>query len=391
MQETWEIRQGDAMEQLRLMEPESVHCCITSPPYWGLRNYGVDGAYGLEPTLDEYIERMVEVFREVRRVLRKDGTLWLNLGDAYASNPSNGRGGGSTLDGGAPHLSGANRDGAGLKPKDLIGLPWRVAFALQADGWWLRSDIVWHKPNPMPESVTDRPTRAHEYVFLLSKSARYFYDADAIREPQSEGTLERFKDGRLHSTYNKVGGSARQKPDFTDSIPLGVMPDSKRNARTVWSIATQPYKGSHFATFPEKLVEPCILAGTSERGVCGVTGDPWEWVVERSTTGGHLGNDGADGNTRNGYGGQAKWDAYVSPTTTGWQPTCDHDAEPVPATVLDPFCGSGTTGVVALRHGRSFIGIDLNPEYIELARHRIVGDAPLFNMVSLSATSGYGP
>ena len=286
MNPAWDILQGDSTEVMRGMEPESVHCVVTSPPYWGLRNYGVDGAYGLEPTLDEYIERMVEVFREVRRVLRKDGSLWLNLGDRYAHGATkphsvmrHGMEHGSSAwslreQGTAPSL------GNGLKPKDLIRLPWRVAFALQADGWWLRPDILWHKPNPMPESVTDRPTRAHEYVFLLSKSARYFYDADAIREPQSEGTLERFKDGRLHSTYNKVGGSARQKPDFTDSIPLGVMPDSKRNARTVWSIATQGFPGAHFATFPEKLVEPCILAGTSERGVCGVTGDPWARVTE---------------------------------------------------------------------------------------------------------------
>ena len=350
------------------------------------------GTLGLEPTLELYVEHMVEVFREVRRVLRKDGTLWLNLGDAYASNPSNGRGGGSTLDGGAPHLSGANRDGAGLKPKDLIGLPWRVAFALQADGWYLRSDIVWHKPNPMPESVRDRPTRAHEYVFLLTKSARYFYDADAIREPWAASSVSRLQAGVPAATgwaSSPIYHGASLERDREASIDYREDSDKQSellsrgaNKRTVWSIATQPYKGSHFATFPEKLVEPCILAGTSERGVCGVTGDPWQRLVERSTTGGHLGNDGADGNTRNGYGGQAKWDAYVSPTTTGWQPTCDHDSEPVPATVLDPFCGSGTTGVVALRHGRSFIGIELNPEYIKLARKRIVADAPLLNTVA---------
>ena len=378
--QAWSIRQGNALERLREMPDESVHCVVTSPPYWGLRDYGVDGAYGLEPTLDEYIERMVEVFREVWRVLRKDGCLWLNLGDAYASNPSNGRGGGSTLGGGRPHLSGANRDGAGLKPKDLIGIPWRLAFALQADGWWLRSDIVWHKLNPMPESVRDRPTRAHEYVFLLTKSAKYFYDADAIRETQSEGTLERFKDGRLHSTYKKVGGSARQKPDFTDSIPLGVMPDSKRNARTVWSIATQGFPGAHFATFPEKLVEPCILAGTSEKGVCGKCGVPWERVVEVDGRRGASWHDHVD----DIVDGQSKSAPAptINRTTTGWQPTCDHDAEPVPATALDPFCGSGTTGVVALRDGRSFIGIELNPEYVEMARQRIIGDAPLLNVAA---------
>ena len=243
MNPTWDVLQGDCIEVMRGMESESVHCVVTSPPYFGLRNYGHwvmqavwgdlshfpesrryrgplhvfwlrwraaerggvfcryrccwIGCLGLEPTLDLYIQHMVEVFHEVRRVLRKDGTLWLNLGDAYYSSPGNGRGPHTgNLDGGVPHVSGKLGMAVGLKPKDLIGLPWRVAFALQADGWWLRSDICWHKLNPMPESVTDRPTRAHEYVFLLTKAPRYFYDADAIREPQSEGTLERFKDGR---------------------------------------------------------------------------------------------------------------------------------------------------------------------------------------------------
>ena len=407
MNPTWGILQGDCIEAMRGMEPESVHCVVTSPPYWGLRNYGVDGAYGLEPTLNEYIECMVEVFREVWRVLRKDGCLWLNLGDAYASNPSNGRGGGSTLGGGRPHLSGANRDGAGLKPKDLIGIPWRLAFALQADGWWLRSDNVWHKLNPMPESVTDRPTRAHEYVFLLSKSARYYYDAAAIREPAAPATL---KDSRVNghgfvaSVANpdnphyaqafkpdKQRGHSRRHAGFNDRWDAKSEAEQQAmgaNKRTVWSIATQPYKGAHFATYPEKLVEPCILAGTSEHGVCGVTGDPWERVVEQSRTfesgSGRSGNaiSGKNGSRVQGGGetGDVRRGPVVHTSTTGWQPTCDHDSEPVPAVVLDPFCGSGTTGVVALRHGRSFIGIELNPEYIELARKRIIDDAPLLNV-----------
>ncbi len=440
MNPAWDILQGDSIEVMRGMEPESVHCCVTSPPYWGLRNYGVAGAYGLEPTLEEYIANMVTVFREVRRVLRKDGTLWLNLGDAYVSNPSNGRGGGSTLDGGAPHLSGANRDGAGLKPKDLVGLPWRVAFALQADGWWLRSEIVWHKPNPMPESVRDRPTRAHEYVFLLTKSARYFYDADAIREPMAASSIERISQ---ESFWEQTGGEkdhrngvnpnrsargalenlARRTPagwnvNYDESNQKGHYPqkaDKQRghsrrhdgfndrwdgmskeeqqamgaNKRTVWSIATQGFPGAHFATFPEALVRPCILAGTSERGVCGVTGDPWERCVERSfmpqdDVSAEKGVKGA-GNQKpmdasNGWEGFPR--GTTDSTTIGWQPTCDHYAEPMPATMLDPFCGSGTTGVVALRHGRSFIGIELNPEYVELARRRIVADAPLLNTVA---------
>ena len=451
--QAWSIRQGNALERLREMPDESVHCVVTSPPYWGLRDYGVHGAYGLEPTLNEYIERMVEVFREVRRVLRKDGTLWLNLGDAYA-----GSGKGMNADG--THSVGAKQEtnigsltapvkskrmprgegrwGGGdsyvpeLKPKDLVGLPWRVAFALQADGWWLRSEIVWHKPNPMPESVRDRPTRAHEYVFLLTKSAKYFFDADAIREPNSQGIVERYNAGPWHHEPRRYhdsehGGTARQAP------LMGA------NKRTVWSIATQPFPGSHFATFPEKLVEPCILAGTSERGVCGVTGDPWERVVERKPANPGKGprgthnppnprsDTGRNGTSRKGDPGAiiaeqwqptcgAPWERVVAVedaegrlgkgyhdhhddlgrgqrgvfsadgrptrTTTGWQPTCDHDAEPVPATVLDPFCGSGTTGVVALRHGRSFIGIELSPEYVEMARQRIIGDAPLLNVAA---------
>ena len=426
--QAWSIRQGNALERLREMPDESVHCVVTSPPYWGLRDYGVHGAYGLEPTLDEYIERMVEVFREVRRVLRKDGQLWLNLGDAYA-----GSGKGVNADG--THSVGAKQEtnigsltapvkskrmprgegrwGGGdsyvpeLKPKDLMGIPWRVAFALQADGWWLRSDIVWHKPNPMPESVRDRPTRAHEYVFLLTKSARYYYDADAIREPakdplddirrmcqqhdanKSAATPER---NGLRARTDKQRSHGRRHAGFNDRWN-GMSTEEQQamgaNKRTVWSIATQPYSGAHFATYPEKLVEPCILAGTSERGVCGVTGDPWERVVERSFQlqesvsaakgiRGHADQKPMDAS--NGWQGSPR--GTTDFTTLGWRPTCDHDAEPVPATVLDPFCGSGTTGVVALRHGRSFIGIELNPEYVEMARQRIIGDAPLLNVAA---------
>ena len=385
MNPTWDILQGDAIEALRGMEPESVHCCVTSPPYWGLRNYGVDGAYGLEPTLEEYIERMVEVFREVRRVLRKDSTCWLNIGDAYAS--------GGNMDTPSrranPGKSKAHARGAsvptprppGLKHKDLIGIPWRVAFALQADGWWLRSDILWHKPNPMPESVRDRPTRAHEYVFLLTKSAKYFYDADAIRTPGQEriGQAGTFSRNGAVSEHGIPGQTAAEHRLRDDCVPAGA------NARTVWRIATQPYKGAHFATFPEKLVEPCILAGTSERGVCAQCGAPWERVTESSYHK-HRPSGGLQPRSERGnkHAPETNWGTFGTNlrkevTTLGWQPTCDHDSEPVPATVLDPFCGSGTTGVVALRHGRSFIGIELNPEYVDLARKRIIGDAPLLN------------
>ena len=420
---TWDILQGDAIEVMRGMEPESVHCCITSPPYWSLRDYGVHGAYGLEPTLNEYIAKMVEVFREVRRVLRKDGQLWLNLGDAYA-----GSGKGMNADG--THSVGAKQEtnigsltapvkskrmprgegrwGGGdsyvpeLKPKDLIGLPWRLAFALQADGWWLRSDIVWHKPNPMPESVRDRPTRAHEYVFLLTKSAKYFYDSDAVREPakdplddirrmrqqhdanKSAATAER---NGLRARTDKQRGHSRRHDGFNDrwdSMSKAEQQAMGANKRTVWSIATQPYKGSHFATFPEKLVEPCILAGTSEKGVCAQCGAPWGREVAVEDAEGRLGKGYHDHHDDLGRGQRGVFSADGRPTrtTTGWEPTCGHDADPVPSIVLDPFCGSGTTGVVALRHGRSFIGIELNPEYVEMARQRIIGDAPLLNSVA---------
>jgi DNA modification methylase len=249
------------------MEPESVHCVVTSPPYWGLRDYGVPGQLGLEPTPKEYVADMVAVFREVRRVLRADGTVWLNLGDSYA------RQGGKT-DGLPRHWDGRENDPSGMhakrslasefgaKPKDLIGIPWRVAFALQADGWYLRSDIIWAKPNPMPESVTDRPTKSHEYVFLLSKSARYFYDADAVREADGgRGS------GQVARKYRiDAGGNPNHPGNQGYAVPWE--PNSAgRNLRSVWTIATQPYPGAHFATFPEALVEPCVKAGCPEGGV----------------------------------------------------------------------------------------------------------------------------
>jgi len=218
--------QGEANAALKGMEAETVHTCVTSPPYWGLRDYGTDGQIGLEPTPDEHIAVMVEVFREVRRVLRDDGTLWMNYGDVYMD-------------------------------KQLIGMPWRVALALQADGWWLRQDIIWHKPNPMPESVTDRCTKAHEYIFLLSKAARYYYDADAIREPHGMTSWTAGNDSKGLNSYN-----VREHARFAQKLynPLG------RNKRSVWKVATKSYKGAHFATFPPKLIEPCIKAGCPENG-----------------------------------------------------------------------------------------------------------------------------
>jgi site-specific DNA-methyltransferase (adenine-specific) len=296
-----EIIVGDALEQLRQMPAESVNCCVTSPPYWGLRDYGVAGQIGLDASLSEFLAKMVAVFEEVRRVLRKDGTCWVNLGDAYAGSTQGRRTQGPMITGRRAAASNArHRPGLsdGLKHKDLMGIPWRVAFALQDAGWFLRADIIWHKPNPMPESVMDRPSRAHEYLFLLTSSNRYHYNAKAIRETAKVGNHHR----------NVIRPQPSHVPAKSAHLGLWKTKGKEfgRNKRSVWTITPQPFKGAHFATFPPKLVEPCILAGC-----------------------------------------------------------------PVDGLVLDPFAGSGTTGLVALTHGRRFLGIELNPAYAEMARQRL--------------------
>lgn len=380
---TIRILVGDARDRLRDLPDESVHCVVTSPPYWGLRAYqGDPGMIGLEPTFDEHLTNIVAVFREVRRVLRADGTLWLNYGDAYAND---GKWGGSTGGKHAKGLHGQTGIGrekvtTGLKPKDLMMMPARVAMALQADGWWLRSEIVWHKPNPMPESVTDRPTAAHEKVFLLSKRARYWYDAEAVRQPLANGSAERYAyDMQEPAIQNRQPGRERERESRPTEAPSGA------NLRNVWTIATSPYSEAHFATFPPALVEPCIKAGTSERGVCAACGAPWEQVGNREVVGGapvrvsprHDGGDmldhGTDRSVRHRAGGRVMFE------TTGWRPTCNCDAgEPVPATVLDPFGGAGTVGLVADRLQRDAVLVEISPEYADMARARIHGDAPLF-------------
>jgi len=323
----YRIIHADVLDGLAQIEDGTVHTCVTSPPYWGLRDYGTDGQIGLERTPEEYVARIVQVFREVRRVLRDDGTLWLNLGDSYASfrdskaTPDTLRGGstGTLVDKGkAANRSSMNFRETAIKHKDLVGIPWRTAFALQSDGWYLRQDIIWAKPNPMPESVRDRCTKSHEYIFLLAKSPRYYFDADAIKEPA-------IHDGRVvkatgsESKNANAGFGSDTKKGFTERDTLV---GERRNRRSVWTIATQPFPEAHFAVFPPKLVEPCILAGA-----------------------------------------------------------------PVGGLVLDPFCGTGTTGMVALRHGRRFVGIELNAEYVEMAHRRIQGDMPLFNMQNQEVTT----
>jgi len=390
---TWQIFVGDVRDTLKTVPDQSVQCCVTSPPYWGLRDYGCEGQLGLEATPELFVAAMVEVFREVKRCLRDDGTLWLNIGDSYAREGGNTKGvsrhwDGRAADPGGQHDKRPNAHLIGLKQKDLCGIPWRLAFALQADGWYLRSDIIWSKPNPMPESVTDRPTKSHEYIFLLTKNARYFYDMDAIREAQS---------------WNGNSGTKNYRPGVAGGridagMNSGGVNEAGRNCRSVWQITTQPYPDAHFATFPEALPERCIKAGTSERGACPQCGAGWVRVQEAtgvstyakvkqeswrqmnasSTERGLVPSRPASGQTRMPNGTQPHLDATPK-RTTGWAPSCEcTEAEPVPQIVLDPFTGSGTTGQVAIQLGRSFIGCELSEEYATLAKTRIGGAAPLF-------------
>jgi DNA modification methylase len=374
---------GDALETLRQLPDGSVHMCVTSPPFYGLRDYGVDRQIGLEETPEQWVTNLVNVFREVRRVLRADGTLWLEVGDSYAANTPGSLGGGSLTKGGQQHR--ANRGltrRADVKHKDLVGAPWMLAFALRADGWWLRSDIIWARPNPMPESVTDRPTKSHSYVFLLAKSARYFYDADAVRE-DGAGRLDL---GRMTRPEVRLGEGG---PWANDN---GYKSEPGRNVRSVWTIPTQPLAEPHYAAFPEELARRAILAGTSERGVCPECGAPWRRMVERQRTmnGEPVERGGweQDEAGRLGPQGVGHWRFKTEASTLGWEPTCTgadgtHGCEtlyPVPATVLDPFLGSGTTALVARKHGRQTIGIELNPAYCQIAQRRtrqlsLLGDA----------------
>ena len=354
----YELLCGDCRELLPALPEGSVHCCITSPPYWNLRDYGVEGQLGQEPTPEAYVEALVAVFRAVHRVLRDDGTLWLNLGDCYASRwpcPRRNRVGAGSLPDGRRAMR-PPRLGTGLKDKDLVGIPWRVAFALQQDGWYLRTDIVWEKSNCLPDSVKDRPTRSHELVFLLAKQRRYFYDANAILEPLAPDSLRRYQKG-LHSAYadaQAYGGKQSHSMAATDCMGA-YMNAAGRNRRTVWRLPTNSFRGAHFAVFPPKLVEPCLLAGTSTHGVCAACGAPWARRVERQRI---RMPDGAEITHR---------------VTVGWRPTCRCGREDImPATVLDPFAGVGTTGIVALTHGRRFLGIELHPDYCALAEARLV-------------------
>lgn len=328
-----EIKIGDCREVLKTMADQSVNCIVTSPPYFGLRDYGVEGQMGLESTPEEFVAGMVEVFREVRRVLRDDGTLWLNIGDSYANDT---KWGGSTSGKHVKAVHGATgigrrRTNTGLKSKDMMMIPARLALGLQADGWYLRQDIIWSKPNPMPESVTDRCTKSHEYIFLLSKSPKYFFDQNAILEPASPNTHARLAqdvqaqvgsprvpgktNGNMKAVGRRFDPGKGNKNNISFDAAMAIMP-AERNKRSVWTVTTQPFKEAHFATFPPALIEPCILAGCPKGGV-----------------------------------------------------------------VLDPFGGAGTTGLVADRLQRNAVMIELNPAYAEIARNRLQADAGMFGVI----------
>ena len=361
---------GDCRDVMRRMIAEGVkvQMCVTSPPYWGLRDYGVEGQIGLEATPEEFIATMVEVFRMVRELLEEDGTLWLNLGDSYAND---GKWGGETggkqsyLDDNNRKRVGREKRRTGLKPKDLCGIPWRVAFALQADGWYLRQDIIWSKPSPIPESVTDRCTKSHEFLFLLSKSPKYYFDAHAIREEASYGNHHR-------TVFDNVPPVPPGQPPHV-GLRHAPGPEAGRNKRSVWTIPSEAFPDAHFATFPKKLVEPCILAGTSERGHCPECEKRWVRETEVSYQDALGGSRrGANNNLkgRGEFGVRINDRALKVVETLGFRPTCDHGLEPVPDIVLDPFLGSGTVSEVAQRLGRGWIGIELNPSYTPMQCRR---------------------
>jgi len=456
---TVRIINADVMDGLAQLADESVHCVVTSPPYWGLRDYGAEGQIGLEPTLAEHIDKLVQVFREVRRVLRKDGTLWLNYGDGYAGTGKSG-GGEDGERRGVNGYGGPARQGKGtwqppppgLKPKDLLMMPERLALALQADGWWVRARIIWHKPNPMPESVTDRPTKSHEHIWLLTKSPRYFFDAEAVREPDSGQDHPR---SVLHKPEPSGGLLAPHDGIRTAEGRNGM----GRNIRDVWTLNTEPFDGefctacgryydgaekrqirvkdgkrycrcgqhdawlSHFAVFPSELVEKCILAGTSEKGCCAECGAPWVRVTGRACKAcgeliptqakscgscGHVNDWKSERGLSDAYGttdfstpgkatprklnasGKQATIGHSNTETTGWRPSCTCNADVVPCTVLDPFFGSGTTGLVADRLQRHAIGIELNPEYAAMAEKRIAREAGLFAEIRAESVTPAG-
>ncbi len=388
-----QILVGDAAEQLRRIPANSVHAVVTSPPYYGMRDYQAQGQLGLEATVEAFIERTVEVFRQVRRVLRRDGTCWVNMGDTYAAKKASRR-----IDGTGKRSSDPedkfNHCPPGFKDKDLMLLPARLAIALHADGWWIRRDVIWHKPNPTPESADDRPTSCHEYLFMLTKRQDYYYDRIAVEEAASESERTRrvaqaLRGHKATYTLRRDAQDFQPKPGATGCARSAearqfLAIKGTRNRRSVWKIATHRYRGAHSATFPEKLVEPCIKASTSEKGACGLCGAPWTRILRpaeeyRAVLLENLGrNHGASSggealvHGRRGFAMSGKKNLRADYQTTGWRKACGCElGGTVPAIVLDPFMGSGTTAAVALKLGRQFIGIEISEEYATIARKRI--------------------
>jgi site-specific DNA-methyltransferase (adenine-specific) len=368
-----QILQGNCIETLQKLDDESINTCITSPPYWGLRNYnGEEKQLGMEDTPEEFVDNLVKVFREVKRVLRDDGTVWLNLGDSYSS------GGRTTttnqsLRGDKDYGVTRPKPSKGIKPKDLIGIPWRVALALQQDGWYLRQDIIWHKPNPMPESVKDRCTKAHEYIFLLSKNVKYYFDNEAIKEDSKYHG----KDKKSDKGNIRYEGKRTSNKD-TKAQQSFVTINPKKNKRSVWTITTKPFKGAHFATFPKDLIEPCVLAGCPEK-ICVGCGKPYERVMQKPK------QLEVDRNKRSGLddrkvgGVLDKYNRENPPIDLGVQKQCNCETNETSAgTVLDPFGGSGTTGIVAVNNNRHAVLCELNQEYIDLAKDRINQEGGMF-------------
>lgn len=370
---------GDSLEILKTLPSNSVHCVVTSPPYWGLRDYGVDGQMGSEPTFKEYIELQVRLFNEVRRVLHPTGTVWLNMGDSYNSAATRGSFGDQSKHGYTDH--GSKREQVKtIHAKNRLGQPHRLTFGLQDDGWIWRDEIIWFKTNAMPSSVDDRTTPSHEFVHVHTKKPIYYFDSFAIREiavsKHDSGNGYR-RDERL--TFKNPDGSSRGSDQ-------GWTQTEFRNKRSVWVIPTEPFPEAHFATMPTKLAEPCIQAGTSEKGCCPKCLAPWRRVFEKQTK-----------KIDNGNRKRADCPgAILSPTSTfrtgeitekvfvDWTPGCEcHAGDPIPCTVLDPFSGAGTSGLVATRLQRSYIGIELNSEYLEMSQGRIYKDQPIFNQIEI--------